>query len=332
MSDHLQHLTQQLIDPVTSLGEAYHLCRQMNQLFCELLEDHPYQDQFKEDIFTPGGKAIGTTWAAFCTLEFRRTQQFLKGIHEALESLFKKQQQVHVFYAGSGPFATLFLPFTTLYTPDQLQVTILEINPDSIFTLKQLIKHFGKLAYFKEIIQADATEYQVGEYESQHTDLFITETMLQALEQEPQVAISLQLLPQFQKEVLMVPEEIRVEASLINAEQRESYWKNQDTPTASFIKPLEEIFKWDTSSILDIDKSEKTTFPSIPVSFPNPIPEGFRQLYLLTSIRIFGDHQLNLFDTSITNPLHICDLEANSPNMEFQYQIGMNPGFLRKMS
>jgi hypothetical protein len=332
MTDQLKSLSLELIDPATERGEAFHLCRQMNQLFCDLLEQNPYQDQFKEDIFTSGGKAIGTIWAAFCTLEFRRTQQFLRGIYKALENLLAKQQKVHVFYAGSGPFATLILPFTTLYSSDQLQVTILEINPDSISILHQLIHALGKSAYFKDIIQADATEYNLREYEREHTDLFITETMLQGLETEPQVAISLQLVPQFQKKVIMIPDEIRIDASLIHAEKRDQYWKQQDLPEEAFIKPLKEIFRWNTNNLLQFAKSGTKQFPFKKIPIPNPVPEGFGQLCLLTSIRVFGDHHLTLFDTSITNPLPVFDLSGDSKEVEFQYQIGTNPGFLRKLS
>src|SRR5471030_2877346 len=74
------------------------------------------------DIYLPSGKAISPVKAAFCLLEIQRTAVFIRGIHNAILALKEqfKGEQVHILYAGCGPYATLLTPFTTRFSADEI--------------------------------------------------------------------------------------------------------------------------------------------------------------------------------------------------------------------
>lgn len=82
----------------------------------------------------------------------------MRGIFAAVKHLHhKKTKPVRILYAGTGPFATLVLPLITKYSPEDLQLILLEVNPQTIVHLKQLIKSLGIENYIEKIICEDAT-------------------------------------------------------------------------------------------------------------------------------------------------------------------------------
>ena len=108
------------------------------------------------------GKAIGTTWAAKCLEDIMRTKRFSRGVWQAVESV--RQQRpgpVHLLYAGTGPFATLALPLLSHYSPDELQLHLLEVNEVSIASARKVIRQLNAEAYIHSCVQADATKYQL---------------------------------------------------------------------------------------------------------------------------------------------------------------------------
>ncbi|SOD17383.1 hypothetical protein [Pedobacter xixiisoli] len=166
-------------------------------------------DEERNHIHTANGSAIGVFWAAQCIKEIFRTQRFVRGLLADIKDVrkLKSKEPVHVLYAGTGPFATLALPIMASLSPQEVQFTMLEINPKSYELLQQVIAEFGFEAYVCHTEITDATGWNVGD---NHIDIVVSETMNRALIKEPQVGIMLNLASQLSESVIFIPEEITV--------------------------------------------------------------------------------------------------------------------------
>src|SRR6185436_5671391 len=133
----------------------------LKDLFCQAVGYDEAGAALQQHIQTTGGQAINTYTAALCITDMMRTRKFLLGIKEAIEERLKTNagKPVTVFYAGSGPFATLLTPLTTIFGPGQLQMVLLEINPASIDYLHKTVQQFRLEKYIVGIGQADAVHY-----------------------------------------------------------------------------------------------------------------------------------------------------------------------------
>ncbi|MCB9233559.1 MAG: hypothetical protein H6581_18020 [Bacteroidia bacterium] len=180
---------------------------QLNE-FLGLSSDNPL---FTQDLKTLRGKALSTYWAGHCLVDHSRTWKFCQGIIAAVkDKLTEKKKPIKLLYAGCGPFATLALPLTQVFTPDQLQITLLEINPESLSILQKVIQEIEIEAFFPQIVNCDACLWVAD----QKYDVVVTETMQAALRQEPQVSISLHLMQQFPDDTVLIPAEISITALL----------------------------------------------------------------------------------------------------------------------
>ena len=140
------------------------------------------------------GLAISPTQAAMCAGEFQRTAIFLRGLHDAIAEAVGQQSSrpVRVLYAGSGPYAALAVPLMTIFPPEDVQFTVLDIHPESIASAKSVVRRLGLERSVESFIVADACEYTIP-YDG-IPDIILSETMSTALEREPQVAIMRHLL------------------------------------------------------------------------------------------------------------------------------------------
>ena len=147
---------------------------------------------------TPSGEglAISPTQAAMCAGEFQRTAIFLRGLHDAIACVIKatSQESVRVLYAGSGPYATLAVPLMTVFPPEAVRFTLLDIHPVSIEYVKSVVRRLGLVDSVDAYVVADACDYTIPADSIPH--IVLSETMSAALENEPQVAIMRNLLGQ----------------------------------------------------------------------------------------------------------------------------------------
>ena len=116
----------------------------------------------QDHIDLPEGYCIAPMEAAGCMLDTQRTLMFIRGLHAAIKKLRKRnpKKRVSVLYAGCGPFATLALPMTTQFTPDEIGFTLMDIHGDSLTYVHQLVERLGLQSYFDDLICTDATQYQ----------------------------------------------------------------------------------------------------------------------------------------------------------------------------
>lgn len=270
-------------------------------------------NEARTHVNTPYGNAIGTFWAARCVREIFRTQRFSRGLYSSiLKKIAESKKPVHVLYAGTGPFATLALPVMMMLKPEDVQFTFLEINQESIDKLKQVIEFFDLAAYVKSIEQCDAASWEIN---NKAIDIVISETMNRALITEPQVAIMLNLASQLSKDVIFLPEEIKVSLCKLN--------RKEGTPES--IKELINFNRSFMQTIVQNSANKDWVFPQQNVQITISEEE---QLYYLTEIKInekntldFNESSLNLLEKIKTQKKH------GALNLNFKYSVVKKPGF-----
>lgn len=284
--------------------------------YADMLLDHFGLDGTtgRAHVQTQYGNAIGTFWAARCIREVLRTQRFIRALYAAVyNGLEQHKRPVHVLYAGTGPFAALALPVMMMLKPEDVQFTFLEINTGSIEILKDVIDLFGLRAYVKDIHECDASLWEIS---ASQIDIVISETMNTALFAEPQLAIMLNLASQLPKEVVFLPEEIRVSLC------KKSKDPQQPERIAELIRFNAEMMY----AIIDKSEGRNWVFEDQRVSVQLSAGE---QLHYLTEIRVDEGNVLNLNDSSLNLLLKLkMEKKDGLVNLNFRYNLGEKPGFI----
>jgi hypothetical protein len=264
----------------------------------------------------PNGKAVSPIAAAHCLLEPLRTTKFIRGIYKAVLQLQEtfKGEQLHILYAGCGPYATLLTSLTEVFSPKEISFHLMDINPTSLDAAKQLYKALGLEAYIAEYLLEDACAYKIPQGQTIH--MVVSETMLNALKNEPQVAITLNLLPQLPKGGLFIPQSIQVSAVAVN---RRSNFECMFDPT---VEPIRETL----GIVYDIGQANCSLHQ--PVSFALPADDVLNELRLFTDIYVYQDEVLTLNQCSLNLPVTVCEIDNNrGKTIRFKYQMGAEPGF-----
>ncbi len=162
------------------------------------------------------GKALGLNHAAQCLVDYHRTIKFVKAIILAIRGKLESNPNttVSIFYAGCGPYAPLFTLVAPLFSPDEIQFELLEINPSSVEAAQKLIEHLDLTAYLTKIHTADAITFQLEEPEK--IDILISETLDCMLYRECYVPILANLLSQLPKNVVVVPENVIIDVTFLS--------------------------------------------------------------------------------------------------------------------
>jgi hypothetical protein len=315
----LQTITETLLSPDSNYNTIRMAVHALKDLFCKAVGFDETEAAKQAHIQTKGGQAISTYTAALCITDMIRTRKFLLGIKEAVEERLKKDpgKPVILFYAGSGPFATLLTPLTTVFTAGQLQMVLLEINPVSIEYLQKTVQQFGLEKYVIGIEQADAVHYTIpGKYQP---DILLSETMKPALQKEPQVSIVANLLPQCKSNTVLIPSNIIVEACLLG--------NLASDPLA--VMPLQTLLELDKTTAMEINGN-----PIISAGITVIVPEKPGPLYtriaLTTTVNVFGGHTIGLQESGITlaEPVMETDAIKKYPaRLLFRYRMNEDPGF-----
>lgn len=319
----LKSFTEALLSPVVNYGANREAAISLNKFFSEVVDFDEMEPANQVDIPTKSGKAIAPSWAAFCLTDFMRTRKFILGIRDAIEERLRINpgRPVTVLYAGTGPYASLLTPLITVFTPAQLQMVLLEINPVSIQYLQKIITQFEMEDYLIDLVQADAVTWSIPE--NMQPDMIVSETMNNALQKEPQVNIVANLLSQCSTGTILIPELIKVDACLLG----------NTISNPEDILHLETLLELDAETAVRIKNNpEKVAAIShgIIVTIAELPPERFRTLVLNTSIRIFGQHSLAFNESGLTISHKL--MMTNSFNkyptrLLFQYRLEDDPGF-----
>jgi len=294
------------------------------RLLTEIAELHLEDEQSRNDIHLATGKAIGTSWAAMCIDDRKRTKQFVKGINNAVKVLLENEKRpVEILYAGSGPFAALILPLTTRYSAAEISIRVLEINSRSCEHLKTLINKLNLADYFTSIENVDATKYVVKSAEK--VDILLSETMQRGLEKEQQVSIVVNLLKQLNEEVVLIPEKIELDLGLIEYSATDATQRSYKKLAKLFELSKKEIQKFNLSK----DPSEPIRFPKQLINVAKDSIGENSQLAIFTDIQVYGREKLSLNQSGLTLPIVLHDIRTERMDdlrMRIGYEVGINPG------
>jgi len=278
----------------------------------ELANINSESEEQRTDVFTDTGKAIGPFWAATCAGEMLRTQRFCRGLYSAIKDCLAKQQiakPIHVIYAGTGPLATLAIPAMMQFKPDQVQFTLLEINPVSYAKLQELLTWLDLNAYVKELVLTDAATWKVTDT----ADIVVSETMNGGLRNEPQIAIMLNLVNQMPENTLLIPEEITVALATP---------RKENEPLL-----LKELGRFNRESYREIIAGSSTDKWSFKEIVYEPEEEIGSKLVLTTNITVYKTDKLGYNDCSLTLPYSVKGDFRQAKALSFAYKLGEQTGF-----
>ncbi len=333
-ADILLNYTELLISDTSSWHDRRESLQAMHSLFVHVGSfDTNDKNNDTPSLWLPNGYAVSPQSAAMCLFEIARTREFVLGLIEAIRFQLATQEvrPIRVLDAGCGPYALLTALAAQYFSADDVQFHVLDIFEENLRAAEKVIVAFGLGDRFREGIVSDATSYQWHNDKPLH--VVVTETMLNSLRKEPQVAVTLNLAPQLAPGGTFVPEHISVHLVQVDTEK-----ERQITQLAmeqeDFGPPNYAAFETDLGVLVTLDKHTTAEAITAPCSSRITIPDDFTTatgiLEWHTRIRVFGNHVLERRDTSITmpaafsgngrNPLHPGD------QLCFWYEMTGEPG------
>lgn len=266
----------------------------------------------------PSGLAVSPVNAALCAHEFLRGAAFIQGAARALEQAAARCEgrPVRVLYAGCGPYAFLLLPLLALWPAHRARFTMLDIHAEALAPARRLVTALGLEDRVRAWVQADAATVELDP--DALPDVIVSETMSAALQREPQVAITRNLLGQAPR-ALMVPASVRVECVLSERPDETSAWR--DTTV------LGQVFALDVAAVANWDAAMDGALPAATVTLPAGIAPH-ATLRLLTDITTFDGIELTQGDCSLNTPRYLAGkpLFSAGQQVRFHYRLGADPG------
>lgn len=328
MKKKLKIIGDSLLQEPEDVGAVWRTCRLYKDFLLELSGLDLEGDQERNNLQLQQGMALGTTWAAYCLDDFLRTKRFIKGIHQAVNQLLgvEREQPVHLLYAGTGPFATLILPLTQYFTPEELQLTLLEINPISFNNLEKVVDLLQIESYVHRLVLADATQFQIPKGEK--VDILLSETMQAGLRKEAQVPIFYHLLCQPEaRDAILIPERIELFLGAYSSSMSTQKELSRTIKFGSFFRlDRNEIL---SDAFLKFTSSYSATYPSAEFTIPESLHEQYDSMAVFTEIDIFQEQKLEFNESGLTVPLMLRDLRQNPASgqtVSIAYSLKDEPG------
>ncbi|CAM2962350.1 class I SAM-dependent methyltransferase [Pseudoalteromonas distincta] len=244
---------------------------------------------------TSQGVAISPVKAAKCTEETLRTQIFMQGVKLAIEERLKATtDDIHILYAGTGPYGTLLIPYLSIATNPRIKVTLIDIHPENICAIKRLVKHFSITQNIVAITCDDATCWQAPP--SQQFDIIISETMTALLKREPQVFIFAHLCQYLHNSGTLIPQNISLKAWLTPFK---SLMSIEGSTTDDIL--LKEFYCLNIDEAKRLNAGDKSSFKGS-MLIPNGVDTNYR-LKLTTNIQVYKHLKLTENQCSLNIPL-----------------------------
>lgn len=271
---------------------------------------------------TASGMALGLNHAAQCLLDYNRTIKILKGLVRAIKDTQSEVpgKTINIFYAGCGPYAPFVSMIAPLFSPTELQFSLLEINKPSLDSAKRLIKGLFLDAYIKDYHLADAVTFSIPDASSFH--ILYSETLDAVLYRECYVPILANMLPQLRDTITLIPHNVVLTAEVFSNEG----------DTAAEI--LETVTIFDTREILsDISTPLPDTIAALTLPLKRGETHNVSRLIIDTHVEIYGDIALTRRESSLTLPyeMHIAP-NGNYEALEFHYQLQPKIELIHKFS
>ncbi len=286
----------------------------LSELFSEIAPLAPNEavSPDHEATVLAGGKAISTVDAARCISDTERTRAFLTGIAHTVWS--GGREPVHVLYAGTGPYAPLVVPLTTIFEPERLRVTLVDVHPTSIERLDAVVRALALEPYLEAVHCADAACFDPPR--SPPVDVLVVETMQRALTREPQVAILRHLLRRLPDTVVLVPRVVTITASLVTP----------GATTSDGARALGEVLAmdaaWARSAISEL-------VPAATLQLDEPARPD-QVLTLDTRITVADGIEIPEGASGLTLPHHLSEVPVDRApaTLSFAYRVASDPGLV----
>ncbi|MCB0457739.1 MAG: hypothetical protein R2776_03950 [Flavobacteriaceae bacterium] len=284
------------------------VAQSLSVLYEKLLSTHIPNKAYAntQNTHIDGGIALSSQDALNCLKDPLRTVRFIKGTYQAIQKAMEQfpQEKIELLYAGCGPAAPIITPLLCLLQPKKISITLIDINPTSITSVKKLIQVLGAQDFFRNYELTDATLYQHPKEFPLH--IIVSETMDKGFSKEPQIRITQNLAPQLHKKGLLIPESIDLYAEHIfySKEPYFDIYKNvlelgEKTPVK------------DTQRLFSITKG---IYPSPEFTYLSPIievPQNFTEtpdISVFAEVSIFENQKLLKSESLISNPYCITSL------------------------
>lgn len=290
----LKKMSTSLIDPQINPDYAEKIINEIHEYFKEVTKISGYDSDIDHLYSVPAnsGMALSINHAAQCLLDYKRTLKFLKAFVQAIKD---KQEQfprevIRVFYAGCGPYATFLTLVAPLFSADEIQFSLLEINKNSLVQAERLIESLQLTKYVSAYNHSDATTFRISQPETFH--ILFSETLDALLYRECYVPILFNLLPQLPKHIAVIPENVSVNL----------YFKEGDVETFS-------------TTVFDTRKVLKNDVVYLPEQFEPVIVDlsniaKYDRILLETNVKIYQDLKLDRNESSLTLSL---EMEIEKP-------------------
>lgn len=267
------------------------------------------------DLLLQNGKAVNAISALHCLIDYTRTSSFIRGTFKAIkdQQQIKPGKKIHVCYAGTGPYAPLILPSILLFSPEEVEFTLLEIIPETFHLLQKSVEVLGISPWIKQSLMVDGTQFQFEEED--RPDIILSETMQLALRKEMQVPLTINLCPQLAKNGVFIPQNINVSLGKL------------DRQSNSIINKVE-LINFSTKN----GKCPNDQFEILKIQLSHFAPNEPLQesLYFFTEIQVFENEKLSLQQSGLTMPLLAFNPQKYNPcpsHLKIQYKITDVPGF-----
>jgi len=210
--DQIAVLTEELIADDTDLEGMKEITRELYTIFCAIAAEG--RDPRGPTQYTEYGTALDPELAARCVLDTHRIRAFLKGGKLAIEAALERfpHEEVIVFDPTAGPFGALNVPLALLFKGKRVRFLATDIIPENVVYHQRVVRELGLEDQYVAIREADAVKCNLRELvpDGKAPQVVIVEAMMEALTQEPQVAIMTNLVGQVHPEAIWVPHDVEI--------------------------------------------------------------------------------------------------------------------------
>jgi hypothetical protein len=314
----LQRLTNTILDTSTTFIELKDALDELKGLLLDLTGIKGEGADHRNGINTEAGLAIGTEWAARCLDDIARSTKFIRGIHQAINDrlAIAPDRPVELLYAGTGPFATLVFPLLVQFKPEQLQLTLVEINKMSFDALQRLFALPEYAGFVRNILHADCTKLELPNWDS--IDILLSETMQYTLQREHQVPITEYLIPKLRDDVVLIPQEIRVGLGALSSVGGKGDWN---------LIPFSSLLVLSAAGLTsEVTPDGKAGTVESPHQLVLPArPEVGGVLVMTTDIHIYGTEYLGFNECGLTIAKSIHAIGGGETDRIFTWHYGYTP-------
>ena len=273
---------------------------------------------------TGQGKAISPAAARLCADDYVRTVQFLRGVNQAIVDLLAVRQTVNVVYAGCGPLALLAVPLMTQFKQDQAQFTLLDIHTASIDSVMKILASFNFNDHVHRCEVTDALNFHIDK--KYMPDVFVIELMQACLEVEPQVAVMRHFFSQA-PEATFIPQKVGVFLRRVDINQEFATHSENERTVAKNRTCLGDIFVLDKTAMRNWQSLSGDTLPGNTIILEHePDVAQTLETMLFTQITVYGEFQLDWYDSGLTSPRVFSVPINNATQVSCSYRLGSRPG------